>query len=221
VKRKNETYHEYYIRNKERFKKQTKKVVERYQNNQSYRTEMLKKQRDRTTLEQRTKNLSEIEELERQWPVTENPDMTEREKMIMLAGLILGEGSLSIYSETCGKYPQFKAVMTLSNTDDDIIKLFNKLFNETDYVYIRTRVKPYSIKWKPVYRLSINKQKIMLYYLIKTRPFLVGRKRKIADIIIDVIKYRLTQPNDVRGRMLVPDIEKKVAEVRELNRRGN
>jgi hypothetical protein len=223
VKRKDETSHEYYLRNKERLKEANRRHKEKYKNDLEYRKKHLSTQRNKKTLDVRTKTLQEIEELERQWPVSDNPDvtanMTERERMIMLAALIIGEGSISIYKQIKGvKYPQYLATITLTNTDFDILELFKILFKESNYVKAHTEIE--FPKWRPAIRFSVYKQRLVIEYLIKIRPFLVGRKRKIADIMIDVIKYRLTQPNDEWGRMIVPDIDKKIEEIRELNRRG-
>lgn len=189
--------------------------MEKYRTDPSFREKYLWNQRLKKTQIKREYILKEIIELENQWPVnTDNivDCLNERERMILLAGLMLGEGTISLNHMNNWISPVF----SISNSDTDIMDLCRSLLPELT-IDKMARSKPGQ---KQVYRSRLMRQKDVIKSLIKIRPFLVGHKRMICDIMVDVIRFRLTQPREERGRKIVPFIDESVAKIRELNKRG-
>lgn len=203
-----------YIRKHDQFQRDSRKALEKwtdkYRTDEGFRREYLARQRRNKTSDFREKASRFIYELEQKWNVEE---MTEREEMALLAGLILGEGYIGfIQYENKNASP----VIDLSNTDLDIIALMNKLLPG-----IKNIEKKVPYNQKAVIHIITHKSFGILEALIKTRPYLVGRKLKIANMMIDIIKYRLLEVREEKGIIRMPRLKEMMDEITILNRRGS
>ena len=106
-----------------------------------------------------------------------------------LAGMIEGEGSISIQAQGKGKYAP--TVMVTSNTDKEVVKHVMEILDRAGFkAYMVTNQKGRGRR-KPVEVVIIKGITYVYPFLKKIKPYIKGRKREIASLVIKFCESRI------------------------------
>lgn len=121
----------------------------------------------------------------------------QQERLAWLAGIIDGEGSISLILRPDQNKKVFKPVITIVNTDRGIINKCKQIFDELNVgVWIQLRkFDKYYKNSQDIYQMTISGikrfHKIAPYII----PNLSSVRKEKVQIIYDWCSYRLTIPN--------------------------
>ena len=126
-------------------------------------------------------------------PTTPDPDRA------WLAAFLLGEGAimLSFPSTKKGrKDPRSLApAIKLPNTDYDIVLHAASIVNAAGIThFVTSPTKPSGKGKKPSISLNLTKKKAVQEFLLMVRPWLVGRKSREADLVLDFLSRACSTP---------------------------
>ena len=110
--------------------------------------------------------------------------MNEEQSLAVVAGLFMGEGWVGVRKfGTNGQW--WKVRLTIANTDTEITKLSQAVLGGS--VNLSKNNPPD----KPLYTLQIDNYRNVLHVLRRMRPFLVGRKALLADLMVQLCESRI------------------------------
>lgn len=133
-----------------------------------------------------------------------------------LAALILGEGTIQMNN----RYVD----ITISNGDREILAQAERILDGN--VSVRLIIDKRPKNWRPCYVLKlVGGYELKVDLLVRLLPYLVGRKRDVAKLALELIRSRLDKQRKRGGKPNhgVPyDEFEKVREeaIRRLNRKG-
>lgn len=158
--------------------------------------------------------------LKRQVP--EFPDISKLDKIDVayLAGLIDGDGTITLRGEGKGYY--YSPEIVISNTDMGIINKVIKILEKTNVKYYVQDVFTKGWNKKPLKRISIVGIENVYPLLKALTPYLASKKKKVAKLVMKWCEIRLFK------QYMRPPIERVYAEeeleivkeVKRLNDRG-
>ena len=128
----------------------------------------------------------------------------------ILIGFILGDGSISIKSH--GRRTGFVPVIEMASTDPEIIDFLRFILKKLNISYIKSALKASSSRRKLLYYLCVVKRQDVRRLIEMMLPYLVGIKRKIAELVLKYIELR----DKYVGARLSPEEIEIVEKVRKL-----
>ena len=136
--------------------------------------------------------------------------LSDNENMALIAGLILGEGTIGLYPSRKTLYPR----VSVTNTEVELLTII-KDFLGGHYTFSSAKGNR-----KKRYTLTISGRDAVFNALIKTYPLLIGKKRQIAEFLMEWIISRSCRV--VVGKEFITPRENELyEEIRRLNQRGN
>ena len=141
-----------------------------------------------------------------------------------LAGLIDGEGTISITRHNANKYghPYLGPLLQIANTDTRLLKraaeIIEHLTGKPSHKFVVTNPRDDLTRRKLGYRLAVHTQWELLLVLPAIRPYLVGKVEQ-ADTVIDFCRRRCGRAHQ-RWREFVAEDYAGYIRCLELNRRG-
>lgn len=139
--------------------------------------------------------------------------LTEMEKLAYVAGIVDGEGTITIERMT---HPRFSAgfalhpILTISNTDKKLIEFCKKALNLLHAITRHIKGPRRKVSW----RIDVTKKETVLEKLLALRPYLIT-KSKQADLVMEYCLRRL----HTQRKYDAEDLEI-LDKIRKLNRRG-
>jgi predicted transcriptional regulator len=106
--------------------------------------------------------------------------LSEEEKFARVAGIFLGEGCSSM------TYNGRRCELSIGNKDGWIIEISKKILGGNIYIQRKS-----GFSKTPIYILRISRKKEVLNALLKLYPYLVGRKMKLAKLMIEFLSIDL------------------------------
>lgn len=198
-------YKRYYERNREELVRKSKNYYHKH------REQLLEKQRQQRRERNYGVSIKNFEDLIRK--SRESKELTEREKLAFVAGVVDGEGTITIERLTHTRFSKGFAlhpILTISNTDRNLIEFCKEVLKLPNQITRHVKGTPRKDCW----RIDITKKETVLKLLITLRPFLITKSRQ-ANLLMEYCLRRIhTQRKYDEGDL---DI---FAKVRTLNKRG-
>jgi len=183
-----------------------------------HRSELLKRFKERY-IKSREPYLREI----RQWCDTlkersKKIQPTYREKLALVAGLLIGEGTIALYKQNDAKHGNVRLhpCVIIANTEKEVCDFVKSVLKLGKLkTYSKSKCAP---NHKDQYIFRSMSCKDVFKILVTLRPFLFGRKLKLADLLIEYCESRITRVCKGRG---YSEREWQIyEEVKKLNRKG-
>ena len=134
--------------------------------------------------------------------------MSDKAKYAYLAGIIDGEGCLTIGAGRKGNITNYNSVIMIASTDEKLIKWLQHNFGGNYYKSSRV-----SEKWKQAYIWRYLKKKEIEVLLLAVLPYLII-KRKQAILLLEFVRLPRYQETPEKR-------EEIYQKMRLLNKRGN
>jgi hypothetical protein len=149
--------------------------------------------------------------------------MQQAEALAYMAGIIDGEGSICIF-ETYGKnkrygtYSRTKAIVTVANTSEDLMRWINTNFGGAMWRVKRRRGEDGSGRWKVCYHWELGHTKAS-DLLLMLLPYLVVKKKQ-AELFLEHQGTMKKWGKSGVPASVLETRESLMGEVKALNRRG-
>jgi len=176
-----------------------------------HREQLLEKQRQRRREKHYGAVIKAYEDLIKK--SREPIDLTEAEKLVFVAGIVDGEGTITIEKNTNSRFSAGFAlhpILTISNTDRKLIEFCKKALKLPHEITRHIKGQRRKDSW----RIDVTKKETVLKKLIALRPYLITKSQQ-ADLVMEYCLRRLhTQRGYDKGDLEI------LAKVRKLNQRG-
>lgn len=198
-------YQQYYQRHRDEMRRKSRNYYNKH------REQLLQKQHQRRRERNYGSIIKAYEDLINK--SRQSIELTEKEKLAYVAGIVDGEGTITIerlldvrFSDGFALHP----ILTVSNTDRQLLEFCKKILKLPNMITSHKKGQGRKDSW----RIDITKKETVLEILIVLRPYLIV-KRKQADLIMDYCFRRLHTQRKYDER----DLEI-FSSIRKLNRRG-
>jgi hypothetical protein len=120
-------------------------------------------------------------------------DNTELTKLAWFAGILEGEGSISLIKPQHRDYIPVVCRISITNTDLELLcecqRIIASIIDRIPTIRVRKFKKP--LGKKTIYNIDINKQLDVLMILETIQQFLVGIKKQKSAIVIEFLQKRI------------------------------
>ena len=133
--------------------------------------------------------------------------MSDKAKFAYLAGIIDGEGCLTIGAGRKGNITNYNSIIMIASTDERLIKWLQNNFGGNYYTSKRT-----SPKWKQAYIWRFLKKKDIEVLLLAILPYLIIKREQAITLLEFVRLPRYQETPEKRAELH--------AKIKKLNTRG-
>ena len=134
--------------------------------------------------------------------------MSDKAKFSYLAGIIDGEGCLTIGAGRKGNIINYNSVIMIANTDERLIKWLQQNFGGN--YYKASRIDP---RWKQAYIWRFLKKKDIETLLLAVLPYLIVKREQAITLLEFARLPRYQETPEKRAELH--------AKIKQLNKRGN